>query len=176
MEFSPLGLPGVYLVDTVPHRDHRGFFARLFCEKEFGDKHLVSRFSQHSVSYNARSGTVRGMHFQAAPAGETKIVRCIAGAVMDVIVDLRRDQPTYLKWIGVELSAANRRALYIPTGLAHGFQTLAPDSELLYLIDKPYVPEAARGVRWNDPAFQVEWPQSITVIAEKDMQFPDWQP
>lgn len=175
MDFTALELPGAYVIDITPHRDDRGFFARLFCEQEFADRQLVTRFPQDSLSYNARAGTVRGMHFQSAPAEETKVVRCTAGAVIDVLVDLRRDSPTYLGTVGVELTAANRRALYIPAGLAHGFQTLLPDSELHYMIDTPYVAAAARGVRWNDPSFRIEWPLPISVIADKDLQFPDWQ-
>ena len=176
MRFTELSLPGAYLVEIEPRSDARGFFARTFCEDEFAAAGLVSRFPQASVSYNARRGTVRGMHFQAAPHEETKLVRCLAGSVHDVIVDLRPASPTYRRSIGVELSAQNRSALYIPRGFAHGFQSLADDSELLYMIDVNYVAEAAQGVRWNDPFIDVSWPDPIEVIADRDASFPNWQP
>lgn len=176
MRFSELSLPGAHLVELEPHADDRGFFARTFCEDEFATAGLVNRFPQASVSYNARAGTVRGMHFQAAPHEETKLVRCLAGAVYDVIVDLRPTSPTYRRSLGVELSAKNRSALYIPRGFAHGFQSLQDDSELLYLIDVGYVANAARGVRWNDPAIDVTWPLPIKVIADKDSAFADLVP
>lgn len=176
MLFKELSLAGAYLVELEPRADARGFFARTFCEDEFAAAGLVTRFPQASVSYNARRGTVRGMHFQAAPHEETKLVRCLAGAVYDVIVDLRPGSPTYRRSVGVELSAQNRLALYIPKGFAHGFQSLRDDSELLYMIDVGYVAGAARGVRWNDPAIDVQWPVPIEVIADKDNEFPDWQP
>lgn len=176
MLFKELDLIGAYLVEIEPRADERGFFARTFCEDEFAAAGLSIRFPQTSISYNARRGTVRGMHFQAAPHEETKLVRCVAGAVYDVIVDVRPGSPTYLRSMGVELSAKNRSALYIPTGFAHGFQTLMDDSELLYMIDVNYVAEAALGVRWNDPSLRVEWPDPIKVISGRDEQFPDWQP
>jgi dTDP-4-dehydrorhamnose 3,5-epimerase len=176
LRFTELSLQGAYLVEIEPRADERGFFARTFCEDEFAAAGLVSRFPQASISYNARRGTVRGMHFQAAPHEETKLVRCLAGAVHDVIVDLRPASPTYRRSIGLELSAQNRSALYIPRGVAHGFQSLADDSELLYMIDVNYVAEAARGVRWNDPFIDVSWPDPIEVIADRDASFPDWQP
>ena len=176
MRFTELSLPGAYLVEIEQRSDARGFFARTFCEDEFAAAGLVSRFPQASVSYNARRGTVRGMHFQAAPHEETKLVRCLAGSVHDVIVDLRPASPTYRRSIGVELSAQNRSALYIPRGFAHGFQSLADDSELLYMIDVNYVAEAAQGVRWNDPFIDVSWPDPIEVIADRDASFPNWQP
>jgi dTDP-4-dehydrorhamnose 3,5-epimerase len=173
--FKPLDLIGAYLVEIEPQADERGFFARTFCEDEFAAAGLVTRLPQTSISYNARRGTVRGMHFQAAPHQETKLVRCIAGAVYDVIVDVRPESATYLRSLGVELSAKSRSALYIPAGFAHGFQTLADDSELLYMIDVNHVAEAARGVRWNDPLLRVEWPDPIKVISPRDLKFPDWQ-
>jgi dTDP-4-dehydrorhamnose 3,5-epimerase len=176
LRFSELSLQGAYLVEIEPRADERGFFARTFCEAEFAAVGLVNYFPQASVSYNKRRGTVRGMHFQASPHEETKLVRCLAGAVYDVIVDLRPNSPTYRRSVGVELSAKNRSALYIPKGFAHGFQSLLDDSELLYMIDVGYVADAARGVRWNDPSISVRWPNPIEVIADKDNQFPDWQP
>jgi dTDP-4-dehydrorhamnose 3,5-epimerase len=174
--FKELDLMGAYLVEIEPRADERGFFARTFCEEEFAAAGLSTRFPQTSISHNARRGTVRGMHFQAAPHEETKLVRCVSGAVYDVIVDVRPGSPSYLRSMGVELSAKNRSALYIPTGFAHGFQTLMDDSELLYMIDVNYVAEAARGVRWNDPSVNVEWPDPINLISRRDEQFPDWQP
>ena len=174
MVFEKLGFEGAYLVELECHKDERGFFARTFCEDEFGANGLIGRFAQSSISFNERRGTVRGMHFSAAPHQETKLVRCTAGAIHDIIVDLRVQSPTYLVAISVELSAKNRRALYIPKDVAHGFQTLQDETEVLYMIDKPFVPEAARGVRWNDPAFRVEWPLPITMISQKDLQFSDW--
>ena len=176
MRFSELSLRGAYLVEIEPRTDERGFFARTFCEAEFGAVGLVNHFPQASISYNKRRGTVRGMHFQASPREETKLVRCLAGAVYDVIVDLRPSSPTYCRWAGVELSANNRSALYIPKGFAHGFQSLLDDSELLYMIDVGYVADAARGVRWNDPSINVRWPNPIEVIADKDNRFADWRP
>jgi dTDP-4-dehydrorhamnose 3,5-epimerase len=174
MRFEELALAGAYVVEPEQLSDERGFFARSFCEDEFAAKGLVNRFAQSSISFNARRGTVRGMHFTAAPYGETKLVRCTAGAIHDVIVDLRADSKTYLDSIAVELSARNRRALYIPSDFAHGFQALADETEVLYMIDRPIVPGTARGICWNDPAIHVAWPEPITVIAQKDLQFPNW--
>lgn len=174
MLFEQLALEGAYLIELECHKDQRGFFARSFCEDEFVAKGLVSRFAQSSILFNERRGTVRGMHFSAVPHGETKLVRCNAGAIHDVIIDLRPDSPTYLEAISVELSAHNRLALYIPSDFAHGFQALMDETEVLYMIDRPFVPGTARGIRWNDPAIRVEWPEPITVISQKDLQFSDW--
>lgn len=176
MLFEELPLRGAYLVEIEARRDERGFFARTFCEDEFVTAGLVARFPQHSASFNRLRGTVRGMHYQADPHGETKLVRCTAGAVHDLIVDLRPGSRTCGRSFGVELSAGNRTALYIPKGFAHGFQTLQDDSELLYMIDVPYVAEAARGLRWNDPALDVAWPEPVAVISPRDLAFPDWSP
>jgi dTDP-4-dehydrorhamnose 3,5-epimerase len=176
VRFEELALKGAYLVKPEPLADERGFFARTFCTEEFAAHGLVASIAQGSVSFNNRRGTVRGMHFSVEPHAETKLVRCTSGAIYDVIVDLRSASPTYLAAIGVELSAGNRYALYIPEGLAHGFQTLMDDTEVLYLIDAPYVASAACGIRWNDPAVKIDWPQPITVISERDLQFPDWKP
>ena len=174
MRFEKWAIEGAYLVEPERHVDERGFFARSFCEDEFAAQGLVNRFSQSSISFNTLRGAVRGMHFSAAPHGETKVVRCTSGAIHDVIVDLRPDSPTYLRAISCELSARNWRALYIPSYFAHGFQALADGTEVLYMIDRPFVPGTARGLRWNDPAIQVEWPEPITMIAQKDLQFSDW--
>ena len=176
MLFRELSIAGCFAVDLERKEDDRGFFARTFDEDEFAARGLASRFAQSSVSFNRRQGTVRGMHFQMAPHLETKLVRCLAGAVLDVVVDLRRDSSTYLASAAIELSADNRTTLYIPAGLAHGFQTLRDESELLYMIDVPYVASASGGVRWNDPAFSVRWPEPVTVISPRDLAFPDWRP
>ncbi|WP_043349873.1 dTDP-4-dehydrorhamnose 3,5-epimerase family protein [Methylobacterium sp. B1] len=174
MNFEELPLAGAFRIDINPHEDERGFFARTVCEDTLAAHGLVSRFSQSSVSYNRSRGTVRGMHYALAPYAETKLVRCTMGAIHDVIVDLRRDSPSYLRAVGVELSAGNRTALYIPAGFAHGFQTLQDETEVLYMIDRPYVAGAARGVRWDDPALDVAWPEPVTVISERDLAFPAW--
>jgi dTDP-4-dehydrorhamnose 3,5-epimerase len=176
MLFEKLAIDGAYLIEIESHKDERGFFARSFCEDEFAANGLINRFAQSSISFNARRGTVRGMHFTAAPDGETKLVRCTAGAIHDVIVDLRPESPTYLKAVSVELSASNRRALYIPTHFAHGFQALADETEVLYMIDRPFVRGTERGLRWNDPAIDVQWSEPITMIAQKDLKFADWAP
>jgi dTDP-4-dehydrorhamnose 3,5-epimerase len=176
LRFSELSLRGAYLVEIEPRADERGFFARTFCEDEFAAVGLVNHFPQASVSYNARRGTVRGMHFQAEPYEETKLVRCLAGNVYDVIVDLRPTSLTYRRSVGIELSAKSRSALYIPKGFAHGFQSLMDDSELLYMIDVSYVAGAARGVRWNDPSIGVEWPEPINAISDRDNAFPNFLP
>ena len=170
-------LEGAYLIKPEPVADERGFFARTFCEDEFAAHGLVARhFSdQHLVQQRSRHGA-RHAFLSRAPHAETKLVRCTAGAIYDVIVDLRAGSATYLDAIGIELSADNRQALYIPVGLAHGFQTLTDDAEVLYMIDAPYVASAARGIRWNDPAVKIDWPEPITVISERDLQFPDWKP
>jgi dTDP-4-dehydrorhamnose 3,5-epimerase len=174
MRFEKQAIEGVYLVELEPHKDERGFFARSFCEDEFAANGLVNRFVQSSVSFNGRRGTVRGMHFTAAPYGETKLVRCTAGAIQDVIIDLRPDSPTYLQTLSVKLSARNWHMLYIPADFAHGFQTLMDETEILYMIDRPFAPGAARGIRWNDPAIRVQWPEPIRMISPKDLQFADW--
>ena len=176
MIFTESPLRGAHLIDMTRMEDERGFFARAFCADEFAAHGLAAHMDQCSVSFNAKSGTLRGLHFQAAPHDEEKLVRCTGGAIFDVIVDIRIESPTYRRWFGAELTAANRRALYIPKGFAHGFQSLRDDSELLYMIDVGYVAGAARGVRWNDPAIDVQWPVPIEVIADKDNEFPDWQP
>lgn len=174
MTFEELPLAGAYQIGLNPHTDERGFFARTVCEDTLSARGLVGRFRQSSVSFNLWRGTVRGMHYALAPHAETKLVRCTMGAIHDVIVDLRRDSPTYLQAVGVELSAENRVALYIPAGFAHGFQTLRDETEVLYMIDRAYVAAAARGLRWDDPALDVVWPEPVTVIAERDLAFPAW--
>jgi dTDP-4-dehydrorhamnose 3,5-epimerase len=166
---SPLG--GAYLVDLSRMEDGRGFFARSFCAEEFAAHGLAARMSQCSVSFNEKKGTLRGLHFQASPHEEEKLVRCTRGAIFDVIVDIRIDSPTHHQWFAAELTEANRRALYIPKGFAHGFISLADDTEVFYMISVPYVPGFAKGLRWNDPVLGIEWPIEPTVISERDAQY-----
>jgi dTDP-4-dehydrorhamnose 3,5-epimerase len=158
VRFSEVGLPGAYQVEIEGHEDERGFFARTFCEVEFAAHGLATRYPQCNLSYNRKAGTLRGMHYQAAPHREAKLVRCVSGAIYDVIVDLRAESLTRLRWVGVELDAQARTALYVPEGFAHGFLTLQKDSEVFYQMGAVHVPEAARGFRWDDPAFGIEWP------------------
>jgi dTDP-4-dehydrorhamnose 3,5-epimerase len=176
MIFKETGLPGAWAIELERIEDSRGFFARTFCAREFGDRGLAARFVQSSVSFNARAGTLRGMHFQLPPHREVKLVRCTAGAVFDAIVDLRNGSPTRLRWFGTELSAGSRRMLYIPEGFAHGFLTLAPDTEVFYEMSEFYAPQAGRGLRWNDPALGIRWPAAPQVIAERDASYPDLDP
>lgn len=174
MKFGEVGLAGVRVVEPERLADERGFFARTWCRREFEAAGLDPNLVQCSISYNRRRGTLRGMHYQVAPSAEAKLVRCTAGAVYDVALDLRRDSPTYKQWRGVELTADNRLALYIPAGLAHGFLTLRDDTEVLYQMSEFFAPEHARGVRWNDPAFGIQWPGEVTVISERDRSYPDF--
>ena len=167
-------LAGAFVVESEPIEDERGWFARIYDESEFAERGLAARFVQGSAAFNTESGTLRGMHYQADPHAEAKLVRCIRGAVHDVIVDLRPASPTFKRWTAVELTAADGRMLYVPEGLAHGYLTLADESETLYLISAPYAPEAARGVRWDDPAFGIEWPHEPRVMSEKDKAWPDF--
>lgn len=176
MIFTPTKLSGAHIVELERHEDDRGFFARTWCQDEFADHGLEPALAQCSISRNAVAGTLRGMHFQAAPHEEAKLVRCTAGAIFDVIVDLRPESTTYAEWIGVELDARSGRALYIPKGFAHGFQTLADESDVFYMISAPYVPEAGAGLRWNDPAFAIEWPIPLSVMSERDRSWPDHVP
>lgn len=170
MLFTETILPGAYIIDIEPHDDERGFFARSFCVHEFERHGLNPRLAQCNISFNKKRGTLRGMHYQAEPYPETKLVRCTMGSIYDVIIDLRENSPTFRKWLGVELSAQNRRALYIPSGFAHGFQTLADNSEVYYQMSEFFYPECSRGLRWDDPAFGIEWPlpEQITVSSRDD--------
>jgi dTDP-4-dehydrorhamnose 3,5-epimerase len=174
MLFTETEIRGAFILDAEEIADERGFFARSWARDEFEAHGLNPHLAQCNLSYNHRKGTVRGMHWQVAPHAETKLVRCTQGGIYDVIVDLRADSPTYLRWIGVDLTAENRRALYIPEGCGHGFQTLADATEVLYMITEYYTPAAARGMRWNDPAINVTWPLDVTVISERDAHYPDW--
>ena len=176
MRFVETRLPGAYVIELERKADERGFFARSYCEREFGAHGLVTRFPQGNLSYNARAGTLRGMHYQAAPHREAKVVSCVAGAIYDVIVDLRADSTTRRQWLGVELDAKDRRALYVPPGFAHGFLTLRDATEVSYQMGEFYVAEAARGFRWNDPLFGISWPASPTTLSERDRTYPDFDP
>jgi dTDP-4-dehydrorhamnose 3,5-epimerase len=176
MRFHETRLPGVVEIEPELHADERGFFARAWCEREFAEHGLNPRLVQCNLSGNVHKGTLRGIHYQAAPYREAKLVRCIRGSIYDVAVDLRPESPTYLQWAGAELSATNRRALYIPEGCGHGFLTLENESELYYQMSEFYHPESARGARWNDPAFAIVWPASVEVISDRDRTYPDFEP
>jgi dTDP-4-dehydrorhamnose 3,5-epimerase len=174
MRFIETTSAGVWLIESDPARDSRGFFARTFCAREFQEHGLETVFVQHSTSYSAAKGTLRGMHFQLPPHAETKVVSCSRGALWDVVIDLRPGSPTYLRWLGFELTPGNRRQLYIPRGFAHGFQTLTNDAEAHYLISAFHQPRAASGVRYNDPAFAIDWPLAPTAISDRDIAWPDF--
>jgi dTDP-4-dehydrorhamnose 3,5-epimerase len=174
MKFFETNLGRVYEVRIEPRCDERGFFARSWCQKEFEAQGLDSDLAQCSVSFNKRKGTLRGMHFQAAPNDETKLVRCTQGSIYDVIVDLRRASPTFKQWTALVLTAQNRNMAYVPKGCAHGFLTLEDETEVFYQISQLYDPEAARGVRWDDPAFGIEWPEAVEVISERDRTYPNF--
>ena len=173
MKFEETQLAGAYLIDLEPHADERGFFARSFCGQEFAERGLVDRWAQSSVSFNTRRGTLRGMHWQVSPHEEVKLVRCTAGAIFDVIVDVRPGSPSAGRWVGVELSQKNRRMLYIPGGFAHGFVTTVDETEVFYEMSNPHVPEAARGFCWNDADVAIEWPEPVQVISERDAGYPN---
>jgi dTDP-4-dehydrorhamnose 3,5-epimerase len=172
--FTSTPLAGVMIVDPIRREDERGFFARTWCSSEFREHGLVAALSQCSVSFNVSKGTLRGLHYQAHPHGETKLVRCTMGAIFDVVVDVRPESPTYTQWTAVELTATNRRMLYIPEGFAHGFQTLQDDTEVFYQMANDYVASAARGVRWNDPVFGITWPPDKRVISPRDQTYSDF--
>ncbi len=173
MRIGATTLADARLIEMERRGDERGYFARTFCEAEFGAAGLVTRFVQASQSHNRRRGTLRGMHFQRAPHGEVKLVRVVRGAIHDVIIDLRRGSPSYGRWEAFELSAENGRSLYVPEGFAHGFQTLADETDVIYQISHPYTPGSDGGVRWNDPAFGISWPLTVTEMAPKDAAWPD---
>ena len=177
MIFLTTPIDGAWVVTPEPIEDQRGLFARTFCTEEFAARGLDTRVAQCNTSFNDRAGTLRGLHYQAEPDGEAKLVRCTQGAIYDVAVDLRPGSPTFRKWFGVELSAANRHAFFIPEGCAHGFQTLQDASEVLYQMSTPYVPGAGRGVRWDDPGFGISWPEPPAggrTMAERDAGYPDF--
>ena len=175
MIFVDLELKGAFIIDIEKHADERGFFARTWDDETMSRRRLADRILQCSVSFNAREGTLRGMHYQADPHAEAKVVRCTRGAIFDVIIDLRPGSDTYTQWAAVELTADNRRSLYVPEGFAHGFQTLSTDSEVFYQISQRYSPESQRGVRWDDPAFGIEWPEvSERTMSDRDRAWPDF--
>jgi dTDP-4-dehydrorhamnose 3,5-epimerase len=172
MIFHETKLKGAFIVDLDKKDDDRGFFARAFCSREFEEHGLRPQVVQANMSYNHKKGAVRGMHYQVSPASEPKFIRCISGAIWDVIIDMRPDSPSYLQHIGVELSAENRRAIYVPDMFAHGNQALTDGAELLYLVGEFYTPGCERGVRFDDPVIGIEWPLPVTVISEKDQSWP----
>lgn len=171
MIFTETKLKGAYLIDIEKHEDERGFFARVWCADEFEKYGLNQRLVQCNISFNKKRGTLRGMHYQAAPYEEAKLVRCTMGALYDVIIDLRSNSPTFKEWFSVELTAQNYRALYVPEGLAHGFQTLVDNTEVFYQMSEFFHPECARGARWDDPAFGIVWPIPQPIISNKDAEF-----
>jgi dTDP-4-dehydrorhamnose 3,5-epimerase len=174
MIFTPARISGAFVLEQEPKRDERGYFARTWCRRELEQHGLNSSVAQCSVSHNSRSGTLRGMHWQSAPRGEVKLVRCTRGAIWDVILDLRRESSTYMENFAVELSAESGAALYIPEGVAHGFVTLVDDTEVFYQMSEFYEPALARGVRWNDPAFGIEWPVTNPILHPRDAEYPDY--
>lgn len=175
MIFHETKLPGVFEIHLEPHSDERGFFARCWCQQEFESHGLNSKVVQCNISFNARKGTLRGLHYQAIPYPETKVVRCTRGAIYDVVVDLRPQSPTFKEWIAVVLTATNWRMVYVPEGCAHGFLTLEDETEVFYQMSEFYHAELARGVRWDDTAFQIAWPGEIAVISERDRTYPNWE-
>lgn len=172
MKFIETKLKGAFVIELEAQRDHRGFFARTFCAQEFEERGLKSTIAQCNLCYNPKKGTLRGMHYQVAPATENKLVRCTRGAIYDVIVDLRPESPTYLCHISVELSAENRRSLYVPEMLAHGYQTLVDQTEVVYQMSEFYSPGYACGIGYDDPTFRIEWPLTVSEIAQKDKAWP----
>jgi dTDP-4-dehydrorhamnose 3,5-epimerase len=174
MVFAETKLKGAFIIKPERLEDGRGFFARAWCQREFEVHGLDSRLAQCNISFNRRKGTLRGMHYQAVPCEEAKLVRCTMGAIYDVILDLRPDSPTFKRWVPVELTADNHCMLYIPKGLAHGFQTLVDNTEVFYQMSEFYQPTSARGVRWDDPAFEIEWPLPDPIMSDKDRSYPDF--
>lgn len=174
MKFIETPLKDAFVIDIDPIEDERGFFARTWCVREFKEHGIECSFVQHNMSNNKYKGTLRGMHYQMSPHEEQKLVSCTRGVIFDVIVDIRPDSSSYKKWFAVELSAENRKLLYIPKGFAHGFLTLADDSEVTYQMGSEYVPDAARGIRWDDAKFGIEWPLKITRISSKDAGYADF--
>jgi dTDP-4-dehydrorhamnose 3,5-epimerase len=175
--FEATKLQDAYVLDLERREDERGFFARAWCQREFEARGLVADLVQANVGYSMRRGTIRGLHYQIAPFEEAKIVRCVRGAIWDVIIDLRPDSVTYCQWFGIELRAVDRRQLYVPKGFAHGYQTLVDDCEIFYLVSEVYSPTSERGIRWNDPRFAITWPMGDTLdVSAKDRAWPDFHP
>jgi len=174
VKFTACPLAGAYTIDSEPIRDERGFFARVWCREEFHNVGLTTLVEQSSVSFNQKRGTLRGLHYQAAPKEEVKLVRCTRGAMYDVILDLRPRSPTFRRWFATELNDENGRMIYVPAGFAHGFQTLSDGTEVLYQISERYHPNLAKGVRWDDPFFAIAWPNLNPILSERDRNFPDY--
>jgi dTDP-4-dehydrorhamnose 3,5-epimerase len=175
MRFTQTTLSGAVLIEPEPREDARGHFARTFCETEFAEAGLETRFPQQNHSFNHASGTLRGMHFQREPAAEVKLVRCSRGAIRDVVIDLRPGSDSYMRWEAFDLTEANGHQLYIPRGFAHGYVTLSDKSAVDYLVSTPYAPAAEGGVRWNDPAFGIDWKVEVRQISDKDANWPDYR-
>jgi dTDP-4-dehydrorhamnose 3,5-epimerase len=175
MKFIATPLAGAYIIEIEPIEDERGFFARSYCNKEFTKWGLNTNLVQCNISFNHKKGTLRGMHYQVAPHAEAKLVRCTRGEIYDVIIDLRPDSATFKQWVSIELTAENHFSIYIPEGFAHGFQTLTAVTEIFYQMSEFYHPESARGVRWNDPAFAIDWVLEPVMMSEKDQSYPDFQ-
>jgi len=174
MKFTETPIEGAMIIELEKHQDHRGYFARGFCKREFEEHGLEHDIVQCNFSKSLNKGTLRGMHYQSPPNSEVKMVRCINGSIYDVIVDIREDSPTYKEWFGVELTDENYKMLYIPKGLAHGFQTLEENSVIFYMVTQYYNHQAEGGVRWNDPAFNINWPINVSEISDKDKYYPDF--
>ena len=175
MKFTPTKIPGAYLIEIEPIADERGFFSRTFCTTEFSQHGLETYFHQCNISFTSQQGTIRGMHYQIAPDTETKLVRCTRGAIYDVILDLRPESPTFKQWVAAELTADNHQMFYIPPGCAHGLQTLVDDTEVFYQMAGIYNADAARGVRWNDPTFEIKMPLAVSIINQRDRNYPDFR-
>lgn len=174
MIFQKIPMKGAFIIEMKPMRDERGFFARSFCQKEFEEQGINPRLVQANVSYNNNKGTLRGIHYQISPFEETKLVRCTQGAIFDVIIDLRKESPTYMQWFGVELNSENRTMLFVPESFGHGFQTLMDNTEVTYMVSEFYTPGSERGIRWDDPAFDIRWPVEVQVISDKDANWDDY--
>ena len=175
MLFTPTQLDGVVIIDMELIEDERGWFARSFCQHEFEEHNLNPCVAQCNVSFNAKAGTLRGMHYQESPHGEAKLIRCTRGSIYDVLLDVRADSPTFKQWVSVELSQDNHRMVYAAEGLAHGFQTLEDNTEVFYEMSEFYHPESGRGIRWDDPAFRITWPLPNPILSERDRSYPDWK-
>jgi len=172
MHFLPTGIEGAWVVDPTPHQDSRGRFFRAWCQQEFQQHDIDFVPLQANIGFSTATGTIRGMHFQNAPAPEAKLIRCTRGAMFDVVLDLRSNSPTFAQWYGIELTPKNGRMLFVPENCAHGYQTLQPDTEMYYMTSAMYAPDAAHGVRFDDPAFDIRWPLRITAISEQDCNWP----
>ena len=174
MKFNSTDIDGLYYVDIEKLKDERGFFGRAFCLKEFEEIGLDSEICQANISFNHRAGTLRGMHYQKPPYQESKFIRCIRGSIYDVVIDLRKNSPTYCHSFGIELNDENRTALFVPKDFAHGFVTLKDDTEVIYMVSQSYVPNAEEGIRWDDPFFAIDWPINPSLVSSKDAQWPDF--